>query len=291
MTKNIIAAAALGIAALGLGSCGKNSGFETSKDGLQYKIIKGDGKDEKKAMVGDIVEVHIHVYIGDSVIFDSRKMNNGQPITVPVQELKYKFQPDAGFSMLRPGDSGIFRVPMDSFKRRGEKMLPWMKAKDMVEYRLKMVSIKNKQQMQDEQMKKSAAQKNTDDSTLQDYFHKNNVSPMKTANGVYYTMETPGTGDNIKSGQEATVIYTGKLMDGTEFDSNNPKTHPDKKPFVLKVGQGMVIPGWDEGLQMFKKGGKGKLYIPSTLAYGPRGMATIPANANLIFDIEIKDVK
>jgi len=298
MTKNIIAAAALGMAALGLGSCGKNGGFETTKDGLQYKIIKGEGKDEKKAGKGDIVQAHIKVYLGDSLFFDSRSVKlpdgtvkAGDPIEIPVQELKYKFQPDAGFTMLRAGDSGVFRVPVDSFKRRGEKMPPWMKAKDFIEYRIKMLAIKTQEQVQQERMAKSTAQKATDDSSLQDYFHKNNISPMKTANGVYYTIDVPGSGDNIKAGQEATVIYTGKLMNGTEFDSNDPKTHPDKKPFVLKVGQGMVIPGWDEGLQMFKKGGKGKLYIPSSLAYGPQGMATIPANANLIFDIEIKDVK
>lgn len=287
MTKNIIAAAALGIAVLGFSSCGKNGGFETTKDGLQYKIIKGDGKDERKATMGDIIEAQIHVYIGDSVIFDSRKMNANKPITIPIQELKYKFQPDAGFTMLRAGDSGIFRVPMDSFKRRGEKMMPWMKAKDIIEYRIKMVSIKSQQQMQQEQQTKAATQKATDDAALQDYFHKNNLSPMKSANGVYYIIETPGTGDNIKAGQEASVVYTGKLMDGTQFDSNVGK--PDL--FKVKVGQGMVIPGWDEGLQMLKKGSKAKLFIPSTLGYGARGMASIPPDANLMFDIEVKDVK
>ena len=291
MTKNIIAAAALGIAVLGFSSCGKNGGFQTTKDGLQYKIIKGDGKADNKAMMGDIVELQLKVYIGDSLFFDSRKMNNGKPITVPVQELHYKFQPEAGFAMLSPGDSGVFRIPMDSFKRRGEKLMDWMKAKDVLEYRVRLISIKSKTQMQQEQMQKSAGQRATDDSLLQDYFKKNNLQPTKTASGLYYTIDKPGTGDNVKSGQELTVNYTGKLLDGTPFDSNLDPKFNHVQPFSVKVGQGMVIPGWDEGLQLLKKGSVAKFYIPSTLAYGERGQASIPPNAVLIFDVEVKDVK
>lgn len=296
MTKNIIAAAAIGFAVLGLGACNKNGGFQTTKDGLQYKIIKG-GKADNKAMMGDIVAAHIKVYIDDSMFFDSRTVQTaptaqkGEPVNVPVQELRYKFQPEAGFTMLSPGDSGIFRIPIDSFKRRGEKMPPWMKGRKTLEYRIKVVSIKTKAQAQQEQMEKASTQKATDDSLLQDYFKKNNLQPQKTADGIYYIIEKPGTGENIKPGQEATVIYTGTLLDGTEFDSNDPKTHKDKQPFTVKVGQHMVIEGWDEGLQLLKKGSVAKLFIPSTLGYGAQGGGPIPPNAVLVFDVDIKDVK
>jgi FKBP-type peptidyl-prolyl cis-trans isomerase len=292
MTKNIIAAA-LSFAVLGLGACNKNQSFQTSKDGLQYKIIKGGGKADNKANMGDIVEAHIKVLVGDSVIFDSHSMamSKGEPIKIPVQELKYKFQPEAGFTMLSPGDSGVFRVPIDSFKRRGEKMPPWMKGRDMLEYRIKLISIQTQQQAQEESMKKAAGQKATDDSLLQDYFKKNNLQPQKTASGLYYIIEKPGTGDNIKSGQDATVIYTGTLLDGKEFDSNDPKTHKDKQPFTVKVGQHQVIEGWDEGLQLLKKGSVAKLFIPSGLGYGANSGGPIPPNSVLVFDVEIKDVK
>ena len=161
-----------------------------------------------------------------------------------------------------------------------------MKPTSNIEYRIQMVSIKTKEQAQQEQMQKAAAQNTKDDAMLQDYFKKNNLAPTKTASGIYYTIEKPGAGDNIKSGQEASVIYTGKLLDGTQFDSN-----VGKDIFKVKVGQGMVIRGWDEGLQLLKKGSVAKIFIPSSLGYGPQGGGPIPPNSVLMFDVEIKDVK
>lgn len=103
----------------------------------------------------------------------------------------------------------------------------------------------------------------------------------------------------VRAGQTASVQYTGWLWDngqkGRQFDSSRNRvsaSHPHGTPFSFKVGAGMVIGGWDQGLQQMQVGGQYRLIIPAHLGYGARGAgALIPPHAPLIFDIEVLDAK
>ncbi len=99
-----------------------------------------------------------------------------------------------------------------------------------------------------------------------------------------------GTGDRVvKNGDKISVLYTGKLTDGTVFDASS--LHGGA-PFDFVVGQGMVIQGWDQGLLGTKVGEKRTLSIPSDLGYGAQGAGgSIPPNADLIFDVELVSFK
>jgi len=97
-----------------------------------------------------------------------------------------------------------------------------------------------------------------------------------------------GTGTEAKSGNTVSVHYTGWLVNGTKFDSSVDRG----QPFSFHLGKGEVIPGWDQGVQGMKVGGKRRLHIPSSLGYGPNGAPpVIPPNATLIFEVELLDVK
>lgn len=101
--------------------------------------------------------------------------------------------------------------------------------------------------------------------------------------------EVVGTGEEAKAGDEVTVHYMGTLTDGTMFDAS--RNHGDTG-FTFKLGAGQVIKGWDQGVAGMKVGGKRKLTIPSDLAYGNRAVGgVIPANATLIFEVELLGVK
>lgn len=113
-----------------------------------------------------------------------------------------------------------------------------------------------------------------------------------TPSGLQYADTVPGKGRSPRRGQTAVVHYTGWLyVDGArgkKFDSSVDKG----TPFEFRVGQGDVIRGWDEGVITMKTGGKRTLIIPPALGYGERGAGTdIPANATLIFDVELIAVK
>jgi FKBP-type peptidyl-prolyl cis-trans isomerase len=97
----------------------------------------------------------------------------------------------------------------------------------------------------------------------------------------------PGKGPAAKAGDTVRVHYTGTLLDGTKFDSSRDRN----EPFEFKLGAGMVIKGWDEGVAGMKPGGKRKLTIPSDKAYGKRGSPpVIPPDAPLVFDVELVEI-
>ena len=105
-----------------------------------------------------------------------------------------------------------------------------------------------------------------------------------TPSGLKYTVLKAGKGATPKPGQTVVVHYTGTLTNGNKFDSSRDKG----QPFSFIVGQGQVIPGWDEALSTMKVGERRKLTIPPKLGYGAAGAGgVIPPNATLIFDVEL----
>lgn len=113
-----------------------------------------------------------------------------------------------------------------------------------------------------------------------------------TANGVFYIIDTPGTGAKVKTGDEVKVKYTGYFVNGDVFDSSllrgdgtmtyiHKNTDPKKR----------LIPGWEEGIELLNKGSIAIFLIPSEMAYGEDGSGPIPPYTPLIFVIEVVDIK
>jgi peptidylprolyl isomerase len=118
------------------------------------------------------------------------------------------------------------------------------------------------------------------------------MTRIKTASGLEYAIIDEGTGASPRAGNVVTVHYTGWLdnngQEGKEFDSSVRRG----QPFSFRIGIGQVIQGWDEGVMAMKIGEKRRLFIPSNLGYGARGAGgVIPANANLIFDVELISIQ
>lgn len=119
-----------------------------------------------------------------------------------------------------------------------------------------------------------------------DYLAKIDKEPgiQNTASGLRYKILTPGTGPKPIATSTVKALYTGKLIDGTVFDSTSNRGN---EPASFRLDQ--VIPGWTEGLQKIAKGGKILLYIPSEIGYGPQGNQAIPGGAALTFEVELVD--
>ena len=109
-----------------------------------------------------------------------------------------------------------------------------------------------------------------------------------TGTGLHYRDLDVGTGPEAASGSTVVVHYTGSFPDGTVFDSSRERGDP----FTLQLDRGMVIPGWDEGLQGMREGGHRILVLPPQLGYGAAGAGgVIPPNAVLVFDVEMLEVR
>ena len=102
-----------------------------------------------------------------------------------------------------------------------------------------------------------------------------------------YVDEIVGTGESPSPGRMVLVHYTGRLENGTKFDSSRDRG----QPYEFPIGRGRVIKGWDEGVMTMKVGGKRKLTIPPELGYGSRALPGIPPNSTLIFDVELLGVR
>ena len=115
---------------------------------------------------------------------------------------------------------------------------------------------------------------------------------LTTPSGLQYEDTVTGSGAQASSGQQVSVHYTGWLYNdgvkGAKFDSSKDRNDP----FEFGLGAGMVIKGWDEGVQGIKVGGKRKLMIPPELGYGKKGAGkVIPPDAELIFEVELLKIK
>ena len=109
---------------------------------------------------------------------------------------------------------------------------------------------------------------------------------VTTKSGLKYVVEKQGEGEATpKPGDRVTVHYSGRLLDGQEFDSSYKRG----EPIEFAVGQGQVIKGWDEALLSMKKDEKRTLIIPPELGYGTQGRGPIPPNAVMIFEVELVD--
>lgn len=274
-------------------------------EGLESKVII-HGKGLVTPQVGDMVEVHVIQKIDDSLMLNSSQRNMGKPISFQCQAPAIKGDVMNGIMKMKVGDSTIFRIPLDTLAVRAKQPRPeWAKKDAYIFWAVKLVNIKDKkeveadmkkQQAEMEKMRAEAGEKAkvqaaTDDKLIQDYLKAKGITnAKKTASGLYYVIHQAGTGPNAAAGQKVTVNYTGQNLTGEKFDSNVDPAFNHVEPFKFDLGTRSVIAGWDEGVALLNKGSKATLYIPSGMAYGPNARGPqIPANAILIFDIELLD--
>ena len=146
------------------------------------------------------------------------------------------------------------------------------------------ITRKLQQKQMEERVAKAKTAKEAGEKFLADNGKREGVKT--TASGLQYEVLTEGSGASPKTSDKVKVHYKGTLIDGTEFDSSYARGQPVEFPL------GNVIPGWTEGLQLMKVGGKSKLFIPSNLAYGERGAgAKIGPNETLVFEVELLNIE
>lgn len=299
MKKSICLMAALAIMTAGvMSACAEKNPYPDyqKQNGLYYRFFTQN--EGQTPQVGDLVDVNICCMINDTTPLIPNMKNLMQ-----VQESAFDGDIFEGLRMMHKGDSASFIVNIDStFKYLyGRPTLPEeFKSTDVMRFEIKVNDffpekvyaqnfsndVKNRNDQRAAQLQNDYPEETAKAAKdLANYLAKNKIVAEPTASGLYYVVTEPGTGEKPQVGKPVTMHYTGKLLDGTVFDSSVDRGQPFQ--FVLGVGQ--VIPGWDEGVQLMSKGEKGVLYIPYYLAYGESGSGPIPAFSNLMFEVELID--
>ena len=275
-TLGVVAATSL------LFSC-NNFKVTQDPDGSKYQVHK-EGKG-KRVKMGDMITFDLVIKAPNDSTFENTYKRK-QPVVLVAQKGTYKGSFENALMHLTEGDSATVFVNADSLFARVQQPLPPGVAKGTdMKFIVKIQSIQTREEFQ----KAQDAKKGNEAKMMEDFAKKNFPNATKTQYGMYRIVVKEGTGEVITAGKTVTVDYTGKLMSGKVFDSSVGKPGPK---FQVTVGQGAVIPGWEQALTMMKKGEKSIFFIPSNLAYGEQGAGgVIEPFSSLIFEMEVIDVK
>lgn len=277
---------------LWIGAC-KNIGYEKTKTGLEYKIFS-DGKGKPLA-VGEFVKFQYKVTYKDSLITESYGFIPGYD---QVDSLGRPHDFSEILTKMKVGDSAICIQSVDSLSAQNQFGLPpYMKKGEKQKMMIKILAAyPDRNAAVTDYQGEIERFKSGELSRIESYLTQKNIKAEKLNNNVYVEVISEGTGPAADSGKLVGIKYTGYNMAGEFFDSNIDSTKQKQKhgmdPFFFVAKQEGAIVGMLEGITRFKQGGKGRIFIPSILGYGPQGNPpAIKPNENLIFDIEVVEVK
>ena len=312
---NLFLVAVISISA-GLVSCGKVD-YKKTSTGLLYKLYSGGGKDSLMKP-GQAVKFNIITKLNDSVLYDSHDKMPGFAEVVSPQDMRAQYSFMELLPMMRAGDSVVMVQLVDTLmKKDAQGMPPGAKKGDRINWYIKILQVypdvntakvdfdkemkrdEPRRMKEQEEMRKKMMEEQKKEverqyaeleksgeiakefKAMDAYLASKNITAQKTGKGTYVAIQSKGAEPAVKEGQFIKVKYTGKILEtDSTFESN---------VYMFQIGQGAVIRGWDEGLLLFGKGGKGTLYIPGFLAYGQAGGNFKPFQA-LKFDVEVLDI-
>ena len=262
----------------------QKSGYEKLPSGLFYKFYEENQGDTPEVM--ELLDVVLSCTINDTIVIipENRMI---------LQMMKPMFAGDVfeGINMMHKGDSASFIVRADStfYTLFRSPMPSEFSVDDVMKFNIRLNDFYPESEFaskQIEYMKNTFVEETlAAEKELEKYFDDNDIKAITTSTGLNYVKTKEGNGEKPQVGTMVKVHYTGKLLDGTVFDSSVTRNEPFQ--FVLGIGQ--VISGWDEGIQLMSKGEKAVFYIPYYLAYGNTGTGPIPPFATLMFEVELID--
>ena len=270
----------------------KYSGFTKTDSGIYYNFHT-ENKDSLKAVEGNLMTLKIRwrvkVNEKDSVLFDSK--NNPAAFIVPLGKPTYKGDLYEALAMLHKGDSVTFILKADSFflKTAHYPELPKIiDSTTMLYFDIKVMNIQTTEQKEKERVAEAAKQKQAEPENLNKYLATNNITVKPIASGLYFIESQAGSGNIPKTGDMVKINFTVSLIDGKELFS----TVKNGGPMPVEIGKPFENKGFEEAVAMMKKGGKAKLIVPSSLAFGEQGRGQMVAPfTTLLYDVEIMEIK
>lgn len=273
-------------------ACDKIPPYVVMDSGIQYRLVDDNGAD--KPRMGDVIVMDMAHYLGDSLIYQTEKEgfiinpNIGAP--PEIRDV---------LNLTGEGDSLQIQMTLGKYASfTGLPISPRMDTTQLVTWNIRVTEIENESTVLERNRK---AQAQTDIELIKAFVVNNNLEAQITDEGLYYVILQEGNNVFPKNGDEVFLKYSMSLLDGTLIDTSseelarendmfNPNRVYGPRSFIL--GDQEILEGWNIGMPKLSKGGKGKLLIPSELAYGPSGYGSqIGPNTVIVFDVELVDIK
>ena len=301
MKKQLLLATLAVAATALLAACGSGNmkGYKQTDDGLYYRFEQCN-KDAQQVQEGDVLVGEMTIRLDTTVL----RTNVGRTERLMPVVPMYDGVLHEGLLMMHLGDRAIFAIEADSMAKfmQPNQMPPmYEKGKGMkFYYEINLQDIVTRDEFAEEQAnfeQEMAAARDQEPELIAKYVADNGIKEQPRANGLYVIVMKKGKGQTVAAGRNVTLSYTGRLLDGTIFDSSNENDCKQAnidwhEPLNYVVGQMSLIPGWEEGVMGQPEGSQLRLIIPSALGYGPQGAGnTIPPYSPLVFDIDILSVK
>lgn len=302
--KKIFRLTVLAMACVSLfAACNKNN-FKKTDNGLLYRFENVNNEGDQP-QIGDVLVVELTWRLDSTVLFS----NVGKPDRLmQVRQDMFKGDINEGLLMMHKGDKATFAIPADSIAKfmQPNQMPPsFQQGTDQkYYYEISLVDIVTREELEQEQanfveeMNKRQAE---EPALIAQYIKDNNITVKPTASGLYVIVRKKGNGPKVEAGKDVSIDYTGRLLDGTVFDSSREADALEAglvqqsrkyEPLSYKVGAQPLIKGWDEGVMGQTEGSEITLVIPSEIAYGSRGSGKdILPFTPLVFDLTILEVK
>ena len=301
MKTQVKLATALVAGTMLLAACGSSDmkGYKQTDNGLYYRFEQ-QCKDSLQVQEGDVLVGEMTIRLDTTVL----RTNAGRTERLMPAVPMYDGVLHEGILMMHKGDRAIFAIEADSMAKfmQPNQMPPmYEQGKGMkFYYEINLQDIVTKDEFAEEQanyqqeMEKARV---AEPELIAAYVQEHGIKAQPNAKGLYVIVNKKGNGPTVAVGREVTLSYTGRLLDGTIFDSSNEADcqqagRPCHEPLTYVVGQMSLIPGWEEGVMGQPAGSKLQLIIPSAMGYGSQGAGRdIPPYSPLVFDIDILSVK
>ncbi|MBR1785346.1 MAG: FKBP-type peptidyl-prolyl cis-trans isomerase [Bacteroidales bacterium] len=300
--NNKLITAAMAIAATAmLAACGSGmKGYKQTENGLYYRFDQ-QCTDSLPVREGDVLIGQMTIRIDSTVL----RTNVGHTERLMPAIPTYSGVLHEGLLMMHKGDRAVFAIEADSmakFLQPNQMPDQYRKGQGMkFYYEINLEDILSRDEFAqeqanfDQQMQQAREQ---EPDLIAKYVAENGITAKPDADGLYIVVRKKGNGPQVAVGRTVTLSYTGRLLDGTVFDSSNEADCAAAglqwhDPLTYIVGNMSLIPGWERGVMGQNEGSEVMLIIPSALGYGPQGTpgGPIPPYSPLVFNINIQSVK
>lgn len=261
--------------------------FNTLPSGVEFAYIVCN-EDSATAQAGDAWNLDVRYYDeNDSLLFDSKSVTSNFTMECPADSMVGCVE--EALHLMHSGDSMIIKVDAEKFFNvsRGIELPDFIKKGSKLTFYAKCNGIVTQKVLEKQFGEYISKMMANEQMLISNYIEREQIAAVPSPTGLYKVILTPGKGTQTAANKTVTVHYVGMFVEGTEFDNSYKRN----RPFTFKLGEELVIPGWEEGIATMKKGEKARLVVPSNLAYGPEGTKGIPPFSTLIFDIEMIDFK